>query len=194
MLEFIKNRKTIRKYRKRMVSLKVQSSVLEAGVWASSVHGFQPWRFVATTNRRTIKTVSNILKKKADTIGKGINTLLRLTATTIEGSPFIVFVYNTGTFTNIAYRFFKIDKKYAAVAKLTETQAVAGAIQNMLLEAESLGLGSCWTATPIFSQKEINALLDEEGELLGILTFGYPAEEGKRSPRISPARSIRHIA
>ena len=53
----------------------------------------------------------------------------------------------------------------------------------MILMADTLGLGSCWLVFPIFCEKFINKLLGFDGQMVAMLTLGYPAEVGARSAR-----------
>jgi nitroreductase len=67
----------------------------------------------------------------------------------------------------------------------------ARAIQSMLLEAWSHGLGSTWTAGPE-SHEIVNDLLDLPNgiELLGFVPLGYPSDGALRPKRRKPLTSI----
>ncbi len=62
-----------------------------------------------------------------------------------------------------------------------DCQAIGACIQNMLLEAHSLGLGSCWLGEILKNKDKVNQLfgLTERYELMAVVTFGYPAERAK---------------
>ena len=68
-------------------------------------------------------------------------------------------------------------------------QGAAAAIQNMLLTAHSLGLGSCWVGS--FDEEEIRRLcnLPENVNVQGIITIGFADE----SPTPPPKYRIEHI-
>jgi nitroreductase len=57
------------------------------------------------------------------------------------------------------------------------------AVEHIVLEAESLGLGTCWIAW--FEQKEIRPVLNIPSDkyVLCILTVGYPDEKPAARPR-----------
>jgi nitroreductase len=66
-----------------------------------------------------------------------------------------------------------------------DAQAVGACLQNMLLEAHSLGLGAVWLGEIIRSDKEIRRVLGlgDALELMAVLAIGYPAGspgKGKR--------------
>lgn len=73
----------------------------------------------------------------------------------------------------------------AGYHRTKDAQAVGACLQNMLLEAHSLGLGAVWLGEIIKSDKEIRRILclGDDLELMAVLAVGYPAEkprEGKR--------------
>lgn len=61
---------------------------------------------------------------------------------------------------------------------IKDMQSCGAAIQNMLLCANSLGLGSCWIGEILAKADEVNSFLDidsENYELAALLTVGYKA-------------------
>jgi len=58
-----------------------------------------------------------------------------------------------------------------------DLMATGAAIQNMLLEACVLGIGSCWLGEIVNQKSHVQKLLelDSDLELLAALAFGYPA-------------------
>lgn len=66
-----------------------------------------------------------------------------------------------------------------------DIQAVGACIENMLLEAHSLGLGAVWLGEIIKSNAEIKKILGlSQGlELMAVVAIGYPGEERKSGRR-----------
>ncbi|RLB87522.1 MAG: hypothetical protein DRH10_09020 [Deltaproteobacteria bacterium] len=191
LLKLIKNRRTIRKYQNKPIPIKIINKIIEAGRWSSSIHGFQPWRFLVIRNDNLIEKISKVLIKKSKRIGAGTNILLSSSAETIGKAKVIVVVFDTKEFVDLANRF---RKSYVKVARITGLSAISASIQNMILVAESLEIGSCWLDMPLFCEKQINKLLGVKDEqLVAILTLGYPAEEGKRSERKPIEETVRYI-
>ncbi len=73
--------------------------------------------------------------------------------------------------------------------RLYTIQAAGAAIQNMLLTAHTLGLGSCWVGA--FDEEEIRGLcnMPEHLNIQGVLTLGYADEV----PTPPPKYRIEHI-
>ncbi len=183
ILELIKKRTTIRKYKNKKISNRIIKKILEAGIWSSSIHGFQPWEFIVISKRSTIRKISNSILKKSHPIEGRIDKILNLTSETIANAPTLILIYNQNLFKNVSNRIFKIKQSYINIAELTEVEAISAAIQNMILLAHSLGVGCCWNSTPLFCEKEINSFIKNNNRLVAILSLGYPNEKGRRTPR-----------
>ncbi|MBI4698700.1 MAG: nitroreductase family protein [Nitrospirae bacterium] len=192
LLKLIKGRYTVRKYKKRPISKKTIMKIIEAGRWASSVHGFQPWRFVVITNRSLINRISNILLKKSKVIRSSVNMIFSITGNTIANAPVVILIYNQNIFKDVSYKYNRTLKKESKAfsdgeivrtAELAEVESISAAIQNMILVAHGLQIGSCWNTLPLLCESEINKLLGSNERLIAVLTLGYPDEKSKRSPR-----------
>lgn len=194
IFKLIKNRCTVRKYKDLPIPREIIDKIIEAGRWGPSVHGFQPWRFAVVTNASLIKKISSTLLEKAEELKSVINRFLSSTAATIDNAPLIILVYNQNIFKEISYKFYyKIgDKKYLKISELSEIQAISAAIQNMILVADSLGIGSCWNTIPLFCEREINKIVGNKEQLVAILTMGYSAEKGKRSQRKAVEKMVQY--
>ncbi len=57
--------------------------------------------------------------------------------------------------------------------------AIGACIQNMLLAAHSIGIGSVWLGEILNRKDEVNALLNIGGdyELMAVIALGFPAEK-----------------
>ncbi len=66
-----------------------------------------------------------------------------------------------------------------------DVQAMGACIQNMLLEAHSLGLGGVWLGEILKNSEKIREILGLAGdlELMAVLALGYPAEKPKSGKR-----------
>ncbi|MGB9749808.1 MAG: nitroreductase family protein [Caldisericia bacterium] len=83
----------------------------------------------------------------------------------IENSPLIIIIY-----TEKKHRWVDLDCGMCA--------------QNMMLEAHSLGIGSCFVGA--FREKKIKEIINlpEEFNIIGLITFGYKESEKEISPRL----------
>ena len=196
ILEIIKERRTIRRYKNTPIPKRLIDKIIEAGVWGPSVPSFlqiQPWKFIVVTDKNLIKTVSNIILKKSKKSGIGINIMLHSATNIIGDASALIVIYNSKELEKIKYRFKEIYSRFAKIIRTAQLSAISAAIQNMILTAESLGIGSCWLDTPLFCKKEINKFFKVNDELVAILTLGYPREKGKRSARKPISETVKFI-
>lgn len=70
------------------------------------------------------------------------------------------------------------DERRQRCEYILAVQSLAAAIQNMLLVAFSLGLGTCWFCAPLFSQDSVREILKipEDIEPQALITLGYPSK------------------
>jgi len=58
LLEFFKERRSIRIYKNKMIPDEEIEMILEAGRWAPSASNRQPWEFIVIKNREILKNIS----------------------------------------------------------------------------------------------------------------------------------------
>ena len=69
------------------------------------------------------------------------------------------------------------------IYELCNIQSVSAAIENMLLEATDMGIGSLWICDIFFAYEELCAWMDCGDELVAAVAFGYPEESPPPRPR-----------
>jgi nitroreductase len=195
IINIIKKRKSIRKYLNKPIPKKALDLIVEAGVWGPSVPSFlrvQPWKFVVTSNKKITRKIFQVLSEKAKHSGAGVNILVGSAANMVQNCTIMIAVYNSGDMDKLKKKYKVVYSKFKDIIKKAELSAISAAIQNMLLVAEELGIGTCWLDTPLFCEKEINRILKQNKHLVAILTLGFPAEPGRRAPR-KPAKEALQI-
>lgn len=180
ILKLIKERRTVRRYKDKPIPKKIIDKIIEAGIWGSSLHGFQPWRYIIVSDKNVIKKISEILVLESKKHRIASKILLTSSANTISNSQLLIIIYNSQGFVKWVNKFGKKFVKYAEVAELS---AISAAIQNMILVAENFGIGSCWLSMPLFCKKRINNILNKKEKLIAVITFGYP--QGRSEKRFS---------
>ena len=190
VLKLIKKRRTIRKYKDKPILRQIIDKIIEAGRWAPSAHNLQPWRFLVIKNRQEIEKLALILKNAPNSILTAIKFLIKKNAEIIEKSPVVILVYNTGVLSKKAK---KLGELYFINAHIAEIESISAAIENMHLIATSLGIGMAWFAMPLLMKNEISKIFHLEGELVAILTLGYPVREKRLSTRKPIAEIVKYI-
>lgn len=192
IFKLIKERRTIRKYKDRAIPKKIINKIVKAGVWGPSVIIFQPWKFVVIENMNIRDKIHDALEDNSKKLDMAGRIVLNPTKMAIKNSKFLIAVYNSGDFIKFTSRFSKI---YTKATRISEISAISAAIQNMILTAASLGIGSCWLDTPLLYEQKLNKIFGIKScdELVAILTFGYADEKGKRAPRKPLSKMIKYL-
>ena len=156
----ILTRRSIRKYKDTPVSKEQIDKILEAGLYAASGRGLQSPIIIAVTD-----------KEMRDKIAAANAAVMGASNDPFYGAPVILIVLADKTAPTYVY-----DGSLA--------------LGNMMLEAEELGLGTCWIhrAKQEFEGelgKEIFSMLGLKGDYEGIghLALGYPDEKPEAKPR-----------
>ncbi|MBI5744962.1 MAG: nitroreductase family protein [Elusimicrobia bacterium] len=174
VLDVIKNRRSIRKYLPDQLKPAELEAILEAGAYAPSAHNEQPWHFTVIRDKALLDRISE--KSKELMAAQDTDWVKEMG----RNPAFHVFYHAPAVVI--------VSARAAAMSPKVDCSA---AIQNMLLAAESLDIGSCWIglARYFFS-------LEEELPLLGLpdgyepfyaVTFGYKGQRPSRAlPRKAP--------
>ncbi len=171
LIEVIKGRRSIRSYRSEPVPMDLVREVLAAGTWAPSAKNGQQWRFTVLTGEAKRKLTDRFREELNAFIGrhgKEASSSSMWSCGVMEEAPVLVMVWNT-----------------AEMGWETEVHSVAAAIQNMLLRAHDLGLGSLWIGDIYYTLDALVEHLGKPWRLMAALTFGYSAEEGRVPPKMS---------
>ena len=165
----IKGRRSIRKYDAKSVPTELVRDVLEAGTWAPSSRNHQLWRFTVLTGRAKKKLTTlfrSELQKLSAKIGmKQLGSSFK-SCDIMEEAPVLIMVWNSHE-----------------LRTSPSLQSVAAAIQNMLLKAHGLGLGSLWIGDVCFASGAIALHFHKPWELVAAVTLGLPASKPKPPPR-----------
>ena len=160
MLENLKNRRSIRKYKPDQIEETQLDAILEAGLYAASGMNTQNTVMVAVRDKETRDQLSRM---NAEVMGS--------TADPFYGAPCVVVVLVE-------------PERYTAVE---DGSLVLG---NLMQAAYDIGVGSCWIhrARQMFESEEGKALLRKWGlreDLIGVgnCILGYPDEEPAAKPR-----------
>jgi PPOX class probable F420-dependent enzyme len=183
----VRGRRSVRAYQERPVPRPLVEQVLEAGRWAPSPHGRQPWRFVVLTQpeskERLAEAMAEEWERNLAMDGQDAATVairLAKSGERMRGAPVLVI---------LCLYLEELDRypdagRQAAEATMA-VQSLGAAAQNMLLTAYSLGLDGGWMCAPLFCPEVVVAALDLDPALIphALLTFGYAARDPVRRPR-----------
>ena len=154
ILKEIRERRSIRKFKDRDVMEEQVRLLIEAASMAPSGHNTQPWRFLIVRDEETKAKIA-----KADHEQDWMTTVPVLIACVADST-------------------LRDDGDMIRVIRDT---SIAG--ENLLLQAQHLGLGSCWTGW--YEQEEMREVLGlpDTCFIVGVLAIGYADEAPEARPR-----------
>ena len=176
-LASIRDRRSVRHFTDQTVSDDDLRTVLEAANQAPSAHNQQSWRFLVLRGEKKHGLVELVNQRAAD-FPRPSCILLRMASRAIVSAPVVVAVANTGELIRRGAELFHVDKNAALdFFRTMEIQSSAAAVQNLLLAATSLGLGSVWLGILYLIKDEVLSYLGEpEGEFMAVIPLGYPSK------------------
>ncbi|RLE62491.1 MAG: nitroreductase family protein [Thermoprotei archaeon] len=189
ILEIIKSRRSIRKFRPNPIPRELIEKILEAARWAPSAHNAQPWRFVVIRDYqmklKLAKAMAEAWRRDLIKDGVSIDQISRLIEESVRvftSAPVLIVVCLT---MENMHRY--PDERRNKVEYIMAVQSVAAAIQNILLSAHALGLGVCWKCAPLFCPDVVRYVLKIPHNIdpQAILIIGYNYEKPKPQPRLS---------
>jgi len=142
ILNLIKSRRSIRKYRDKHVEREKIRKIMEAARWAPSARNSQPWKFFVREKNEQTEMITE-LAYGSEFVGE---------------APVLILACGNES-------------------KSTDCIAdVSFAIENLILEAHSLGLGTCIIG--YFDRDIAKSVfkIDEELTIFYMITLGYPDE------------------
>lgn len=169
VLDVIKNRRSIRKFLNQEPDIRLIKKVLEAGNWAPSAGNSQPWEFIVTRNE-AVKIVCqefyNFAKDyipKAAYISENEKKRMLEYSKNFGGAPIHII---------ITYPSSQDEMKEEEALK-----ASCASIQNILLQAKEIDLGTVWIDGFITQSKKVREIIQIKDNRLiaGIIPIGYPA-------------------
>ena len=166
---FFLNRRSVRAYKDEQVEDEKIEKILEAAIMAPTARGEAPWHFTVVQNKEVLEdinsSVHSILSNSGDEF---LEAIAESDVNVMHNAPTVVFV--------------------SAKSDATNMQAdCSAAIENMLLAAEGLDIGSCWlglVAIYFSVEENLKKLHIPEGytPLYGV-ALGYKLEPNEPNPR-----------
>jgi nitroreductase len=178
-LEAIAERRSIRKFQDRPISKDVLRQILHAATLAPSGKNRQPWRFHVVEGAARAEMVRVMRAGMARFDARGEDTgSAEWTVQVMEQAPVTVFVYNP--FAEYKRRLKNVGD---IMLNIVDVQSVGAAIQNMLLAALDLGLGSLWICDVFYAYDELCEWLAETHQMIAAVSLGYADESPDPRPR-----------
>lgn len=192
--ELLKSRRSIRQFTERKPSRTQIECLIEAASWAPSNHNRQGWKFIVFEDRQQIRILAEQTRKS---LRKTMKEACRLTADQADE-----LVHLAGAFDQSPIVILAMHKKSPAAGRSLlacatselasgEALSTAMAVQNLLLAAHAIGLGTCVMTAPLLAGQVWKSLQDLPAgfEPTCLITVGYPASV----PEAPRRKKLEHI-
>ena len=182
----IYDRRSIRKYQDREVPTEYIEQLIDAARMAPSAKNRQPWKYIVYTGDGK--------QKLTDAMAKGIEREesgeakfpdfrygiadAKNTVRVMREAPVVIVVLNT----NGKSPFIPV-KEDGRIVEQCDALSIGASIQNMLLRAQELGLGTLWIANTCFAYNELIEFIGTDNQLTGIVAVGAANEALPKRPR-----------
>lgn len=175
--DVVRSRRAVRAYKPDPVDKEDVLKILEAANWAPSGMNKQQWEFLVVTGEKKAElgvSYKIIAEKYTRDWEEAAKQNFINYAATYGGAPVVIVVLTEAS---------TVD----GIRKM-HLQSASAAMENLVLAARALGLGTCWMTGPLQDEKNIRAVLNipEECEIVCVTPLGYPAEEPEPPARLDP--------
>ncbi len=185
-MDCIKERRSIRKYKPQLLEKETVDEIIRAGILAPSAKNRQPWKFIVygeKSKKELLAEMEKGLLRERD--GNAIlpNSKSGLadafhTLKIMKEAPILIVLLNT----NSASPFENIDAE-ERITEICDNLSIGAAVENMLLKATELGIGSLWIANTFFAYPELADYIGTAYQLVGAVSLGYSDEVPAARPR-----------
>lgn len=190
--EAIHKRRAVRQYCPDPVTKEDIHTVLDAANWTPSAMNHQQWEFVVVTD------------KKIHEMGECYRAIVEEYTRNWDPSPlrgslsreeFIRFAGTCGDAPVVIVVL--TDTNDSPDLRKANLESASAAMENLLLAATALGLGTCWMTGPLRDEKALRSILaiPDDKEIVAITPLGYPQGKPRDQPRLDPAleRKVRWV-
>jgi F420 biosynthesis protein FbiB-like protein len=177
---FLRTRRSIRRFKADPVPDSVIQSILSTATYAPSAHNRQPWRFCVLTGAPAKAALARAMAEdfERDLVRDGvaaekIQAQIKRSKDRINAAPVAIILCldmrEMDTYP---------DPKRQQAERTMAVQSVAAAGLQLLLAAHAEGLGGVWVCSPLFAQETIQKTLDipASWEPQGMFFIGYTDE------------------
>ena len=181
LVKLMQRRRSVRVYKSGKVSNQQLETILEAARWAPSGANTQPWEFVVTRDRKKMKRVREIYsnewkqRKLEDPIHyKGLKK-------DYVGDVSVLVLVCGDARTKQVY----LTTRQPADREKLFQASVANAVQQMMLAAANMNLGTVWVSVREEVEADLRALFQvpQALRLLWVVPIGHARSWPKAKPR-----------
>ena len=194
LFEAIHTQRAIRRFTDEPVSDEAIERILEAAVRAPSGRNTQPWRFIVIRDAATKQRIGDYYRQACEQAGIGLEPIPGLSKKVNDSVTHLAFHMDEAPVLILAcYEYLSMDT--VGSSTLLTGSSIYPAVQNLLLSARALGLGTSLTTVHSMFEDEIKDLLGipSNVQTAALIPMGYPSpEERFGGSRRRPVAEVTH--
>lgn len=184
----INERRSIRKFKDKTLRKEDVDAVINAAILAPSAKNRQPWHYIIYSGMQKEKLLAAMekglirerdIQKTLPNSSSGIPDAF-YTLDVMKQAPVIIIVLNTNG--SSPFEPICADDR---ISEMCDALSIGASIQNLLLKATELNIGSLWIANTCYAYNEIVEFIGTDYQLIGAVALGYPDESPHPRPRKS---------
>ncbi len=196
LLETIKTRRSIRKFKSDPVEDENVEQILEAGIWAPSSRGTQPYKFLILKDRKQIDMIyERVLEKElqraksypgVDRTEEELRDKITSYYQSLQQAPVQILLFYDIQLAADRFTEGDVDRFVDATPLyMSQRDSLIFTAQNMMLMATTLGLGTLYLEALRRHNEIINDIVKqrESLEFFICLLIGYPDEQPEAKER-----------
>jgi nitroreductase len=190
----IRQRRSIRRWKKKKVSRERIERALASAIWAPNGGNFQGWHFFVATREALIRKMADAVQSTVDGIAawpeaarfEAAMIHSKKNASFFRQAPVVIAVcvrQYQSPFEQVLHLRAASDPEAASISSYrrsapTAIQSAAAAVNTMLLVFHALDLGAVWLGCPLLAKPEIETLISvpENLDMVCLVAVGYPDE------------------
>ncbi len=194
LVDAIDKRRSVRKYEDKRVSEEDLKIILEAGRQAPSGEDAQPWRFLVVRDEKNKEFIAQTGKGGSGRrfTGEFLSKQMQKRFKGLEDPEKRKRVFSKLTSGNVSAFVSQADIILVVLGKKDVWDTpfdTSAAIENMMVQATELGLGTCWVIAPCIDVRDELKLKEyfnvpDDEKVISVVSLGHPARHPNPRPRI----------
>ena len=195
LFEAIRTQRAIRRFTDDPVPDEAIERILEAAVRAPSGRNMQPWRFIVIRDADTKQKIGDYYRRACEAAGIGLEPIPGLSKKVNDSVTHLAFhMGEAPVLVLVCYEYLNEDA--VGSSTILTGSSIYPAVQNLLLAARALGLGTSLTTVHSMFESEIKDLLGipPNVQTAALIPLGYPSpEERFGGSRRRPVGEVTHF-
>ena len=171
----INERRSIRKFKDKTLRKEDVDAVINAAILAPSAKNRQPWHYIIYSGMQKEKLLAAMekglirerdIQKTLPNSSSGIPDAF-YTLDVMKQAPVIIIVLNTNG--SPPFEPICADDR---ISEMCDALSIGASIQNLLLKATELNIGSLWIANTCYAYNEIVEFIGTDYQLIGAVALG----------------------